>query len=99
VDKITGEYVKKRRLNREDRDKARKEHREEMKEMKRGYTYGKKKAEKGASTTNIEKRKSKPYSMVRHKALRKLRRSAGLKRKIKSQHVQKLASQKLDHKH
>jgi protein SDA1 len=43
VDKITGEFVKKRRMTREERDQARQDHREEMKALKKGFTYGKKK--------------------------------------------------------
>jgi len=87
-------WQKKRRLTKQERINATKESQEENALDKKHYTYGMRK--QGASSTNYEKRKSKPYSMVRHKALAKQRRSAIQKIKMKEKHIRKLASQKLD---
>jgi len=95
LDRITGDYMKKRRISKEERESMMQEKRSEMKDMKRDFSFAKRK--KGASSTNIQKRKSKPYAMLRHKALKKLKRSARQKRNIKEKHTRKLASQKLDH--
>jgi len=96
IDKITGDYVKKRRLTKDEREKLHQKNREEMREMKKQMAFGRRK-KSGASTTNFEKKKTKPYAMVRPKALRKLKRSSGLKLKLKEKHMQKMASQKLEH--
>jgi len=96
IDKITGDYVKKRRLTKEERDKLHQKNREEMKEMKKQMAFGRRK-KSGASKTNFENKKNKPYAMVRNKALRKQKRPAGLKLKLKEKHMQKMASQKLEH--
>jgi len=95
VDSIVG-YKKKRRMTKQDREKVSKESQKEKAQDQKQYGYGKK--IKGASTTNIEKRKSKPYAMLRQKAMQNQRsRSANQNLRRKEKHIQKLASQKLDH--
>jgi len=90
ADKIAG-YQKKRKMSKVDRVKLLKE--SQTDKMK--YVFGMKRM--GSSSTNTEKKKTKAYSMVRHKALQKQRRDTKVRRKIKERHVQKLKSQKLDH--
>jgi len=65
------------------------------KEEKSRYKYGSRR--KGGSSTNIEKRKSKPYAMLRRKALSKQQRGIRQKLKVKDEHVRTMKSQKLDH--
>jgi len=94
VDSIIG-YRKKKRMSKQERLKHIRDSKEESQEMRKNHRYGAKK--QGASTTNIEKRKNKPYTMLRQKALEKQRRSINQKLRIKEKHIRKLASQKLDH--
>jgi len=95
VDSIVG-LQKKKRLSKPERLKVLQELQEEKANDKKRFKHGMKRV--GGSSTNIEKRKFKPYSMVRLKALeRQRKRSANKKLRIREKHIQKLASQKLDH--
>jgi len=82
-------------MTKQDREKVTKEAQDERTQDQKRYGYGKR--IKGASSTNIQKRKTKPYAMLRQKAMQKQRRSANQKIRSKEKHIRKLASQKLDH--
>jgi hypothetical protein len=66
-------------------------------EQKRKFEFGRKRV--GGSKTNIEKRKTKNFSMTRVKALTKLRRSGSQKRSVKKKHLSKIKSQRMNKHH
>jgi len=84
-------YQKKARRTREEKLASVKEGREEQ---KRKFEFGRKRV--GGSTTNIEKIKNKNFGMLRAKAMRKLFRSGGQKLKVRTAHIAKLKSQRMD---
>eukprot|EP01125_Pyxidicula_operculata_P001163 TRINITY_DN11113_c0_g1_i1.p1 TRINITY_DN11113_c0_g1~~TRINITY_DN11113_c0_g1_i1.p1 ORF type:complete len:781 (-),score=305.58 TRINITY_DN11113_c0_g1_i1:26-2368(-) len=63
----------------------------------RKYIHGRKRV--GGSKTNIEKRKNKPFAMLKHKAKKKLQRSSKQQRNVKSKHLKLIHRQKLNHVH
>uniref|UniRef100_A0A6B2KY64 Protein SDA1 n=1 Tax=Arcella intermedia TaxID=1963864 RepID=A0A6B2KY64_9EUKA len=88
-------YQKKKKVAKEDRMKDFLKEREEKRAEKKKFRYGSRKG--GGSTTNIEKRKSKPYNMLRRKALKKQTRGIKQRLKTKDEHVKTIKSQRLSH--
>jgi protein SDA1 len=73
-------YRKRRKKNKEERI-------EDLNELKEEWEITQKPQHK--SKTNAEKKKTKPYSMLRHKALKKVSRSCNQKKRILSRHIER----------